>query len=359
MVRFSELIEASFEWTITQLFRPLRPKKWVFLALCALCAGALNYQSLNINLPLDRGERGRSGEESSEVESAKEAIAEFKTAVIEFKQKPYAVAVGVAAAVVLLGSLLFLNWLYSRFSFVFLEDVVTNDASVRIPFKNTRSEGNSFFLFNLAFGAFYLAPCAAVVWQAVRLLKARGVFADFGQFSPFEIFLMIAPYVFLLAAVGLAALIVRVLVSDFVLVVMYKQRMSVWPALAAGGRFVGRNMKDVLVYLLVKLGLALAGGMAYGIACLLSLLGFFLAIGGIALCAVLGVALVPEGYQWVVATIAVIAAAPVILAMQLFFLCLQLPLAVFFRTLSIKFVGRLEPAWDLFNSERARGGQTV
>jgi hypothetical protein len=41
MVDFSELIKASAEWTITVLFRPFSPKKWIILGFVALLAGYL------------------------------------------------------------------------------------------------------------------------------------------------------------------------------------------------------------------------------------------------------------------------------------------------------------------------------
>ena len=140
MVKFTEVIETSFEWTVTQLFRPFRPKKWIILAFCALLAGTLGYQSLNINLPGDTGERHAEVGEDTGTEAQMEAagaapaqqkspddeFARMKETIREFKAKPYALPLVIVVSAFILALVIFMNWLFSRFSFVFTYSVLSH-----------------------------------------------------------------------------------------------------------------------------------------------------------------------------------------------------------------------------------------
>ncbi len=82
-------------------------------------------------------------------------------------------------SVVLVGILV--TWFSSRGHFMFLDGVVRNRGSVVEPWRESRREGNSFFLFRpclgliaLAVVLLILALCSAIAWPAIQGEGLRG-----------------------------------------------------------------------------------------------------------------------------------------------------------------------------------------
>ena len=148
MVRFTEIIEASLEWTATVLFRPFRPKKWLILIFVALMAG---YLSGGCHLNLGGGGSSEKGKKSyspqsvsvsTNAASKRELKPNFPSTPREIKQyiceqlkKPLILILVILTILLFLILFVLFVWLGARFAFVFLDDITKNDASVIIPFK--------------------------------------------------------------------------------------------------------------------------------------------------------------------------------------------------------------------------------
>ncbi len=163
MVKFQEIIEASIEWTATVLFRPFSPKKWLILVFVALMAGQLAGGGCN-SFPSGRDHEDKTKPaqaaeiyQASISHPASQAINKkptfsleesFKSFLKKNKNSTLFLAIFVIAIIAIIIGLLVLTWLTARFSFIFLEDVIKNNASIKIPFRENKTIANSLFLFN-------------------------------------------------------------------------------------------------------------------------------------------------------------------------------------------------------------------
>ena len=161
---YAQLIHASMEWAATLNFRPFKVKKWLIMGFAAFMAGYIaNTGRLNLDLPSDflktKKTQTASTQQTPAVDAVKSLIPAVTTApgqpsqvTQKEKASPALIILIVTAVVCLILCLcVLLIWLYSRFSFVFLDNVAANDASIKLPFVKYEAQGNSFFYFNLVF----------------------------------------------------------------------------------------------------------------------------------------------------------------------------------------------------------------
>ena len=355
MVRFGEAIQVSIEWTATVLFRPFRPKKWLILTFVALMAGYLaNFGNLGNSSNFGRKEKAAEAAVTTGIPTFKEPlvsapatpsrldlVAALKDAFAKTHLSlPLAAAIG--AAVILL--MVLMMWLSARFQFVFLEDITRNDASIKAPFRLYRREGNSLWLFYLVYGVIALTFLGVVIWRLAVVLNRFGVFQDqvtagFGQIA-----LACLPgglSILILITIGL---VMNLFLSDFVAAVMYKDRIRVMEAWSRVLALISSHRRDCIKYFFIVIGLRL---------CTL-LLSFFVFIA--AFLSLFIPALIIVGLFISVAAAVPILRIPLLAVLILAFLCgvyfsicLGLPFAVFFRTLSIKCLARMDPRYNLFS----------
>ncbi len=187
MVKFGEIITASLEWTTAVLFRPFSPKKWLILTFIAFLAGAIAGGNSNLNF---RERNNRTKEvsaaqqyeqksfQTAKISSPKQKLASRKEVENFFKKAAAGPAIFIISLAVIAGIILFiiLLWLCSRFYFIFLEDVVKNDASIVVPFKNNKTIGNSFFKFDLIFIFLVICIVAFIAFLGFVSLSNIGAF---------------------------------------------------------------------------------------------------------------------------------------------------------------------------------------
>jgi len=163
MSDFSQLIHASMEWAVTACFRPFKIKKWLIMGAVALMAGYVT-SSFRLNLPTDflKSEKETqtiSTQQAPVVGAAQSTSQAPAKTPDQSLQKPeketlnpaLLVLIVVGVGLLILCLVVLMTWLYARFSFVFLDNVVKNDASVKLPFVKYGASANSFFYFNLSF----------------------------------------------------------------------------------------------------------------------------------------------------------------------------------------------------------------
>jgi len=182
---YGKLIGMSWSWMIQMLFRPLSLKKWIYLGVIILLAGQMGGGGgCNVNLKGGDGNfnkmfekfqqtpvtAGSPVEAQSFPESIKEIIASQDGAAIQvpsFLQNRQTVilVVAVGGIIVLLASVFMLLWIWlaSNFSFVFIDSVLKNDASFRVPFHRNKYQGNSYFRWNILFSTAIFLVFAAII----------------------------------------------------------------------------------------------------------------------------------------------------------------------------------------------------
>lgn len=338
MVDFGAIIGDSAEWTKKVLFKPFNFKKWLILAFIAIMAGSMS-NGCNFN-------DGRHYEESQKEQQ--EAAPGSGCAQPAAPEAP----VDAATAWVILGSvilfiialLLIFTWLGSRFSFVFIDDIVRNDASIRKPFSDNAAAGNSYFKFNIVIMLAFLIALAVFIGLGVAIY-ARSAFIAF------------VPLILVFCAVMLAAGVFMTMLIDLVLPIMYKDRVKALAGIGKAWALVKANKGNFVVYLLIKIGLGIGAGIAFMLA--------FIAVGIVLLIPVVLVAVALYFISKALPAAALLpywVTAGVILTPAVIFLLfclssLNLPFAVFFRSMSMKFLEKLDPQYALIPSEKQVAAQ--
>ncbi len=332
MVDFGAIIGDSADWTKKVLFHPFNFKKWLILAFIAIMAGSMsngcNYNSGN-------NHQYESQQQESGTCAAPSAAGQDMTAF-------WAVFGSVMLFVVAL--VLLLMWLGSRFAFVFIEDIVKNDASIRRPFADNAVAGNSYFKFNILFMGIFL----------ITLLLFIGMGIFIYMRSAFLVFIpLILVFLVVVSAVG----IFSVMLIDLTLPIMYKDRIKTLAGIAKSWAIVKANKGNFVVYILIKIGLGIGAGIAYTIAAI-----------GAAIVVLIPVVLVVVALYFLSKVLPAAAVLPywiitgVILTPICVFLfyclmSLNLPFAVFFRSMSMKFLEKLDPQYVLIPSEKQVAAQ--
>lgn len=354
MVKFTEVIEASIEWTTTVLFRPFSPKKWLILAFSAWMAGYIVGSSANFGNSYEKKEA--EAKETSPI-SALTADAQ------ETKQSPpntlkerlgnlfggaMPVTFVIIIVLLILAFVLLIMWLNSRFSFVFLDNVINNDASIKAPFKAYKERGNSLFLFYLSFTGINVAAAGLIILACFMHLAKIGVFNKAITPGFKQIFLTCLPYGLVLLLFFIAAAIISLIVRDFVTMVMLREKirfLAAWPKVIA---IINANKKDFIKYIFILIGLGICCGIIGTILYFACFIGLLLPAGITALIFYLIYLVIPAGLRFIYFVLLVIVLTPAALCLFYCLMCLNLPFAVFFRTLSLKFFGRLNPHYNLF-----------
>lgn len=178
-------------------------------------------------------------------------------------------------SMVLIGVIILLTWLSSRGKFMFLDNVVLDKAEIARPWKEYAKESNSLFLWRLVFG---LIVFGVFIVYFSFLFVAGGALYEALDSPAVPILFLIGWGLLLLALITVTGYI-SLFLSDFVVPIMYKHRIS---TVAAWGRFLALFRKSPLQLLLYGL-LIFVLGILFVIAVVIAgvmtcCIGFFLLI---------------------------------------------------------------------------------
>ncbi|MBL7157263.1 MAG: hypothetical protein ISS92_03760 [Candidatus Omnitrophica bacterium] len=316
---YKEIINLSWQRTLTVLFRPFRLKKWMFLGLIVIFAGQLGGFNFNFNL-----------------KGADKINMQFNAIPEVISQNFALVFLILLAAIAILAIILLWIFIKSVFSFIFIESLRKDEASIRIPFHRNKALGASYYRFSVGF---FLA--------IVFLMGALAAGAFFTKiFFPFILAAIIA-FIFIV--------IISVFVEDFLLVIMYSENTGIKSAWQKFLPLLAQNAGSFFSYLLIKLLLGIAA-LIIGIALtILGVIALILIGGGIGLIGFLIYSIIPAGLVKLVALwILVVVAVPIISFLAFLARLIVLPIGVFFRLFSIFFLGSVSLEYDIFAKEPAK-----
>jgi len=348
---FRQIIGLSFKRTALVLFKPYSLKKWIMLLAIIYLAGYLAGTNLNFNL----------GKGKQKIEIAQQRIAAKKTNIAEGEQTPVGkikAAVDilrknipfmlVLILILALAGIIIPLWLFIKalFHFIFIESLVRNDASVKIPFHRNKSLGKSYFCWNIIFGTVVALLVLGTLGFPVYLLFKAGAFSDISSFDIKSTFSNVSPYLVVLVLFSIIALIIRVFVTDFVTVMMYYKQTGIKKAWADFIALSKANAGSVILYLLVKLGLSILSIFAFLILLLISILFLLVAGGGLALMGWLITVITPAAAKPVMTIILLVLGVPLYAFLFLVTYTFFIPLPVFFRLFSMYFLASIEEPLD-------------
>jgi hypothetical protein len=352
MVRFTEIFNASLERTACILFRPFSPKKWLLLSLIAILAGALIGGEFNFQLPRD-SDRGK--DKKSEVltttPAAKETQLQPKEELKELWSKinhPLTLSLVASGMLLILFLLIFTLWVSCRFAFIFLEDIVKNDASIKAPFKENKKAGNSLFLFSLALATIFLFLLGALVTAFIFILIRIGVFSPSTPQGTLKFLFAFLPFMLLFVILMIIYGIILLVVRDFLLPIMYREGIRITEAWQKFFLLFKANKLDFFKFILLRIVVQVIASFISGIIAFMTIIGLILPTGLCALIFYLLYLATPGGLRLFYFVFLGLFCVPLAAFLIFCLSSLYLPFSVLLRVLSVKFLGRLDSRYDLF-----------
>jgi hypothetical protein len=210
-------LSRGFEWMKSALFRPFDIRTWFVVGFTAFLAELSEFGGSSPNFRQNFGDN----EDIERVLHFPELLSEWMA---DHPELLVLIILAVAIAVVVGIALL---WISARGRLMFLDNVVHSRAQVKAPWKEYESLGNSLFFWLLGFGA----VCAVIFIPILvyGFLTVREMY-DAGE-GLMQIVLAIAAGVSITLILGLLVLWVEMLLSDFVVPIMYREKiktMSAW-----------------------------------------------------------------------------------------------------------------------------------
>ena len=358
MVEFGAIIGESAEWTKQVLFKPFDFKKWMVLTFIALMAGAMS-NGCNFNSGGNNNHYAQKQEQHQAAPGASAAVqapADKKPSPAEIKT---IITIIVAVAIAIIALVVILMWLGSRFSFVFLEDVIKNDASIKAPFAANADVGNSYFRFNIVFITIFLAIFGFLIYLVVAALIKSGLInvPKPSAEQVIKIILMLIPAIIIALILFTITAVISLIMRDLAVPIMYKERIR---SLAAWGKswvLIKKNAGNFVVYVLIKMGLGIGAGIVYLLAFIAGFLIVAIPVGLVVFVlwliqkTVPGIAVLP---YWIFFGVIL---TPVCLFLLYCLMALNLPFAVFFRTYSLKFLEKLDPQYAFIKTDKPVAAQ--
>ncbi|MGH7341608.1 MAG: DUF7544 domain-containing protein [Candidatus Rokuibacteriota bacterium] len=231
-------LERAWARMVEQLFRPFDLAKWFVLgfACCLARLGQGGGPSFNFNVPADLFEDDADAATLDGLAGAFDPDDLFA---------PAAIGCLVLFLLALLVLIPLLMWLSARGQFMFLDGVVRRRAEIVEPWREFRREGNSLFLWQLAFALIALASLLLLAAPGVVLLIMAG---NAGRSLVPGILLLVLPLL-----VWIVALVyIGFFLSAFVVPIMHRERLrttaawrvflpvfkAAWPRFLLVGLFV-------------------------------------------------------------------------------------------------------------------------
>ena len=328
-----DCVQPALQHTRDQLFRPFRFGQWSRLALVGFLAAELHtsgcdFNGFNIPLP----QHGRRGQEFfaaspfSDIDPAR--IAQFA---------------GLIAAIIVLAIILFFVFLYlnSVFRFILFDSVIRKRCSISEGWARWHRAGRRYFLWQIvlliAQGLFF----AVLIGVPLAVAATLGWFRDMEQHIGRTVVGAIL-LIGLLIVFALLAIAVQLLAKDFLVPIMALDDVDFadgWSQLLA---LIRAEPGKYVVYLLLKIVLAIAAAVLFGI---ITLIPIFLLV----LPAVLAVfAGYKAGLGWNVTTVSLAIICGTVLFLVLLYLVafVSAPATIFFPAFAIYFFASRYPKLD-------------
>jgi hypothetical protein len=224
----------AFELMKRILFQPFDMKKWLVIGFAAWLANLGG---------------GGGGGGFNYPDNRREGAQKLNDTISQIPQSVLITGICILVCFVL-GLIVLFAWLRARGRFIFVDCIVRNRAAIVEPWKEFRSEGNSFFLFSL------LVLLALIVVIMIAGLVLIVPFIPWGSQAQPGVAFWIGLSLFLFVAVCFA--FVWALASQLMVPIMYRQRCPARLAFSQAVDLVFSDPGPILLYVLFLLLLGIA-----------------------------------------------------------------------------------------------------
>jgi hypothetical protein len=238
---------------------------------------------------------------------------------------------------ILLG--LVLTWIFSRFSFIFLNSVANNTTAIKVPWGEYRKEGNSYFKLNLLLMVIMFCMIGFLGLAIYMSIDPSGSFEAFNWgLSLSCLFVVIVVWFFLF--------IFGHFIQQFVVPIMAKEGKTISPAL---GRFFGLVRNNKIAFL-IYIPIAVILGIVCSIFVMLLALLFVLLLMLLALVVILIPVLLLGGGTASLVYGVIMGVFFVFLALLLGLMA-NLPVAIFYRAFTLAYLEKIDPELSFYSDD--------
>jgi hypothetical protein len=337
----SEAIHPAIEHTKNQVFHRFHFGQWMRLAFVGVLAGEMSSGGCNgVNFNMPAGHGGQVGHGSSQAFLAARPP--------WIGEHPLMVAASFAI-VLLVGFALIVLFTYisSVMRFILFDSVIARECHIRRGWARRRTIGLRLFWWQLVFSLLTTAGVVVLLAVPALLIWRLGWFTFPREHILGLVLAGVAVFLLLFLIIAVVA-VIRVMTKDFVVPQMALENIG---AMEGWRRLLTRVQQEKVGYagyIGMKLVLAIAAAIIFGIITFVVLLLVLIPVGGFGLVAVLGGK--AAGLSWNVFTIAaaVMAAVWVLALLVAIVSLIYVPAMVFFPAYSIYFFApRYPPLADL------------
>lgn len=243
------------------------------------------------------------------------------------------------------GVITFFAWLAARLAFVFIEDVKNNDASLRLPFIENRRPGNSLFFLYIFCGILNWGATLFCWIKIFFILYSRGFFGAIPVWGALK---YCVPYFGILFANLCFWAWAYMLEQDILVPIMAKEKAGVSAALSRAKEVIAKNFASVVKYTFIKLGIGVCTLLLQLMIFLVLIIPVLFLATAFALMVVAVYMALPEVSRDIFWTVFQIVYIPLVMSLGFFMSLPVLPFAVFYRSLSLKFLAAIAPEYDFF-----------
>jgi hypothetical protein len=191
--------------------------------------------------------------------------------------------------------------------------------------------------------------CAFLAGLLVLVLVLIAGIFTLAKISPILKILLILLWVLLVIGMVIVFAIVTVLTRDLILPVMYKNHRKIKDVWKEMLPLIRNESGEIFKYMMLKLGLRIAAAIVGGLAALAVIIGLMIPAGIIAGGMYFLFNMTPEYLKWGYIGLAIILGLMVVVFVIFVLNMVLLPISVFFKTFSLKFLARLDSKYDAFS----------
>jgi hypothetical protein len=248
-INFSQPLSNGFERMKKALFQPFDITKWINIGFTAFLAGLTD---------CNRGSGGGGGNTGNRFNDFNwDDFFSFPEAAWEWLvSNPLWFSLIIVGIFLIISMAIILSWLSSRGKFMFLDNVVHNRDEVVKPWNEFRKQGNSLFWWQFVYG--WLVFGIFILY----FVYSFGIFKNIhdGQIPEVAKYGFITGIIFIFIGLLIITGYISLFLTDFVVPIMYKHRVSTTKAWSKFLKLFVNNVGSFIVYGLFIFVLSIAVG---------------------------------------------------------------------------------------------------
>jgi hypothetical protein len=327
-----DLVSPALERTRRQLFAPFAFGQWWRFAIVGLLAGEMGTGGGAARGPFRFG--------SPSAAHLQVPGAAMSPAAVMSAMTPTIIAVAAGALVLLAILMLYIS---CRMRFVLFDSVVDGRCRIRALWRERGAPAFRYFVWQLSFFVLALAFFLILIGGPLLVAFRMGWFADSDAHVGGLVLGGLS--LFLVGLVSLfLTIIVTVLTKDFVVPQMAIDDVSAFEGWRRLWSMMRADKGSYVGYVVLKIVLAIASAIGFGILTLIVIVVLLLPIGGVGVAAAVWSRSAGLAWTPMTITLVIVGAAMVIALILAVSALIAVPAIVFFRTFSIEFLADRHPA---------------